>query len=169
MAKRSVLKPNKSFRENARLLLPVLLDDFLSRKDRIVGHPRLKNDFHKMRLAGKTLRYAMEVFQAAFGDEFSGCLDDVKQLLDVMGQVTDCDVNVPVLRLHLREMRSFNRVTASQHDAIRTKALTDLIHIQQTRRTELFNEACASIERLGAEDFRQRLIRSMSAVSATKE
>jgi hypothetical protein len=164
MATTSGLKPNKNFRENARLLLPVLFDDFLSYRDRVVPHPRLKDDLHKMRNGGKILRYAMEFFEEAFDDEFSSCLKEVKQLLDLMGQVHDCDVNIPALNIQLREIRSFNRATLNPKDRIRTKALIDLIRAEQQRRLAMFNGACVVIARWEAENFRQRVVQSMSRV-----
>ena len=164
MANKVALKPNKSFRENARLLLPVLFDDFLSNRIRVVSHPRLKTDLHKMRIAGKTLRYAMEFFDDAFDDEFSLCLREVKHLLDLMGQVHDCDVHIPVLHIQLREIRSFNRATVNPKDRIRTKALADLIRAEQNRRVTMFNDACAVIERWVIENFKQRVVQSMNTV-----
>ena len=164
MATTSGLKPNKNFRENARLLLPVLVDDFFSHRDRVVSHPRLKDDLHKMRNAGKILRYAMEFFEEAFDDEFSSCLKEVKQLLDLMGQVHDCDVNVPALNIQLREIRSFNRATLNPKDRIRTKALVDLIRAEQQRRLAMFNDSCVVIARWDTENFKQRVVQSMIKV-----
>ena len=164
MGTKAALKPNKSFRENARLLLPVLFDDFLSYKNRVVTHPRLKDDLHKMRNAGKILRYAMEFFEDAFDEEFSLCLKEVKRLLDLMGEVHDCDVNIPALNIQLREIRSFNRATADPNDRIRTKALADLIRAEQNRRGAVFNETCAVVERWVVENFRERVVQSMNKV-----
>ncbi len=164
MATNAVLKPNKSFRENARLLLPVLFDDFFSHRDRVVTHPRLKDDLHRMRNSGKILRYAMEFFEEAFDDEFSACLREVKHLLDLMGQVHDCDVNIPALNIQLREIRSFNRATVNPNDRIRTKALVALIHGEQQRRGAMFNETCAVVERWGIENFKQRIVQSINKV-----
>lgn len=164
MAKKVYLKPNKSLRDNATMLVPYLLEDFLSHRDRVVAHPRLKRDFHKMRVAGKTLRYAMEVFESGFDDQFASCLGEVKQLLDVMGNVHDCDVCIPALQNHLREIRSFNRVTANPKDRIRTKAVTGLIHAQQTRRKSMYSDACSVIDGWIAGNFGQRIIQSMNKV-----
>jgi hypothetical protein len=164
MAPTAGLKPNKNFRENARLLLPLLFDDFLSYRDRVVTHPRLKDDLHKMRNAGKVLRYAMEFFEDAFDDEFSLCLREVKQLLDLMGQVHDCDVNIPALNIQLREIRSFNRATANPKDRIRTRALVNLVHAAQMRRVTMFNDACVVTARWDTENFKQRIVQSMSKV-----
>lgn len=161
MAHHAVLKPNRSFSENARLLVPVLFDEFLLHKDRVVSHPRLKKDLHRMRIAGKTLRYAMEIFGDAFEDEFSACLEEVKQLLDVMGNVHDCDVNIPRLQTQLHEIRSFNRVTPSPKDRIRTTALVNLISEQQKVRTAMFNDLCTVIQLWTDNNFKQRIVESM--------
>ncbi len=161
MAHDAVLKPNRSFSENGRSLVPVLFDDFLSRKDRVVSHPRLKKDLHRMRIAGKTLRYAMEIFGYAFEVEFSECLQEVKQLLDVMGNVHDCDVNIPRLQMQLREIRSFNRVTPNPKDRIRTTALVNLISEQLKLRTAMFNDLCVVVQRWTDNNFKQRIIESM--------
>jgi hypothetical protein len=95
MSKRWRIKPNKNLRENARMVVPLMMDDFLSHKGRVISHPRLKLDLHRMRLAGKTLRYAMEAFSPGFDVQFSSSLEELKQLLDTMGRIHDCDVNIP--------------------------------------------------------------------------
>ena len=167
MTQHSVLKPSRSFSENARLLVPVLLDDFLSRHGRVLSHPRLKADFHKMRIAGKTLRYAMEVFAEVLDDEFGSCLQEVKQLLTTMGAVHDCDVNIPRVQTQLREIRSFNRGTPNPEDRITTTALVGLIAMQHKLRSEKFNEACAVIGRWIDGGFRDRVVRSMNPPTAS--
>ena len=167
MTQNSVLKPNRSFIENARLLVPVLLDDFLSLHGRVVSHPRLKADFHKMRIAGKTLRYAMEIFAEVFDDEFDSCLQEVKQLLAMMGAVHDCDVNIPRLQTQLREIRSFNSGMSNPEDRIRSTALVRLIEMQHRLRNEKFNEACAVIGRWLGEGFRDRIVQSMGSTTTS--
>jgi len=162
MAASAGVKPNKTFRENARVLVPSLFDEFFSYRNRVVAHPRLKDDLHKMRNAGKVLRYAMEFFEDAFDAEFSLCLKTVKQLLDVMGQVHDCDVNIPALGTQLKEIRAFNRATPNPDDRIRTKALVDLIRAEQHRRDTMFADACAMIAGWETENFRLRIIQSMN-------
>ena len=162
MAKRAVIKPNKSLRDNARILVPHLLERFLSLKVRVIAHPRLKKDFHAMRIAGKTLRYAMEVFEAGFGEEFAACLDDVKRLLETMGRVHDCDMSIPTLQTHLREIRSFNRVTANAGDRMRTRAITELIRAQQACRHSEYTRTCAIIEEWSAKNFTETVNRAMT-------
>lgn len=155
------IKPGKSFRENARLALPAMLDDMTARKDRVVQHPRLKNELHQMRIDGKPLRYAMEIFEPAFGVEYKACFEEVKRVLEVMGEVHDCDVAVPALLSHLREMRLFNGAMPHRRDAIATKAVRALIKKKRQERDLLFAEMCGILERWTKEDFKGKLIQSM--------
>jgi CHAD domain-containing protein len=115
-----------------------------------------------MRLAGKTLRYAMEVFQYGFGPEFGSCLEEVKELLDTMGSVHDCDVNVPRLQDHLREVRLFNRSTTNAHDRIPTGATIRLIREQTDLRDSLFEKMSITIEQWTRKNFTGKVVRSMS-------
>jgi len=161
MAKRWRIKPNKNLRDNARLVVPLMLDDFFLRKVRVLGHPRLKNELHRMRLAGKTLRYAMEVFAPAFGDDFEGCLEEVKRLLDTMGKIHDCDVHIPKLQASLRETRIFNRSTVAADDKVPTGSMVGLIREQQACRRSLFLEMTGMIEQWSRENFKGKVINSM--------
>ena len=161
MTKRWRIKPNKNLRENARLVVPMMIDDLLARNNRVVAHPRLKEELHRMRLSGKTLRYAMEVFEPAFGEEFGSCLEEVKRLLDAMGKIHDCDVNVPGLQTHLREMRLFNRATTNPGDRVSTGAIVKLIREQFAVRRSLFEEMSSILEQWSRENFKGKVLQSM--------
>ncbi len=169
MPKRWRIKPNRNLRENARLVVPLMIDDFLSHRDRVINHPRLKHDLHRMRLAGKTLRYAMEVFEPGFQTEFSACLENVKQLLDAMGKIHDCDINIPRLRGFLRELRLFNRLRDEVHDRIATSAFNQLIREQSALRRALFAEMTSIVERWDRENFKVTLLRSMESDKTVKD
>jgi len=163
------IKPGRSLRENARLVIPVMIDNFLSHRDRVHGHPRLKHDLHQMRLEGKRLRYAMETFEPAFNAEFSTCLETLKQLLDTMGSIHDCDVNIPRLQAYLREIRLFNRACKSAQGRISTPALFRLIREKTAARNELFSIMTQTLERWEREQFRDALLRSMDIETFGKE
>jgi CHAD domain-containing protein len=165
MAKRWHIKPNRNLRENARLVIPIMIDEFLARSDRVVHHPRLNLELHRMRLAGKTLRYAMEVFHPAFGDEFETCLEEVKRLLDAMGRIHDCDVNVPRLQAHVREVRMFNRTATTPRDKVSTGSMVQLIQEQRTLRQTLFQEMTAILEQWSRENFKGKVVQSMMVSS----
>jgi CHAD domain-containing protein len=169
MAKRWRIRPGKSLRENAQLIVPLMVDRFLSFKERVIGHPRLKQDLHRMRLAGKSLRYAMEVFEPGFPGEFSSCLESVKQLLDMMGSIHDCDVNIPRLQGYLKEIRVFNRLSRDTHSRISTVALTTLIREQSAQRRALFAQMSAHLEQWERDSFTNALLESMNSANLVKE
>jgi CHAD domain-containing protein len=159
MAHRRFVKPNKTFRENGRFIVPVLYDEFMMSKERVVGHPRLKTELHRMRLKGKTLRYSMEIFSHAFGDEFVACFGEVKSLLGVFGKIHDCDVNIPKLEAHLHTIRLFNRLT-EEHRRISTAGIRRAIADQKQIRRALFADMETNIERWSSTDFRTKIILS---------
>jgi CHAD domain-containing protein len=161
MPKRLRVKPNKNLRENAQSVVPLMIDDFLARKDRVVTHPRLRDELHRMRLSGKPLRYAMEVFEPAFGEEFEACLEELRRLLDAMGEIHDCDVNVPRLQAHLRAMRLLNHATANTNDRISTGAMVKLIREQLATRRSLFEEMSSILDRWSRENFKGKVLQSM--------
>jgi len=161
MAKRLRVKPNRNLRENAQLLVPIMFDVFLSQKDRVVAHPVLKNELHRMRVDGKTLRYAMEVFAPAFGEEFVSCLREVKGLLDVMGKIHDCDVNIPKLQTHVQEMRLFNRSVHTAAAKISTTSMVRLIREQKDFRNSLFEEMKRILAGWGENNFKGKVLQSM--------
>lgn len=169
MPKHWRIRPNKNLRENARLLVPLMIDDFLSHKGRVISHPRLKQDLHRMRLSGKTLRYAMEVFEPGFRAEFTSCLEDVKQLLETMGHIHDCDVNIPRLQAFLREIRLFNRLRDSREDRISTSALSRIIREQTTLRRSSFAEMTSILERWERDNFKDALLQSMTSDKLVKD
>jgi CHAD domain-containing protein len=165
MAKRWRVKPNRNLRENARLVVPMMMDEFLAHKDRVLTHPRLKLELHRMRLRGKTLRYAMEVFDATFGDEFKACLEEVKHLLDTMGKIHDYDVNIPKLKVQVQEVRLFNRGVTIAADRISTGAMVKFIHEQNGVRQGLFQEMTTILERWHRDNFKGKVLQSMMVPS----
>ena len=162
MARRFSLNPNKSFRENASLVIPVLIANFLSHTNRVAAHPRLKTELHRMRLEGKPLRYAMEVFEPAFGKDFTSFLEEVKRLLDIMGNVHDCDINIPKLQAHLHEVQLYNKIASRAQDKIRTGALTRLIREQHAYRRSLFQEMTGILEQWAHDGFESNLAMTMA-------
>jgi len=146
------------------LIIPALLANFLSHTNRVSAHPRLKTELHRMRLEGKPLRYAMEIFEPAFGEDFTSCLEEVKRLLDIMGSVHDCDVNIPKLQVHLHEVQLYNKLAARAQDKIRTGALTRLIRERHAYRRSLFQEMTGILEQWMHDSFESKLAMAMAIV-----
>src|SRR5512138_3320522 len=112
------VKKKLSFRENTQAILPLIYDNFMSYKERVVNHPRLKYELHRMRITGKPLRYAMEYAESAFGDEFKKCMNEVKDIIDLMGEIHDADVIIPELHTHLKEIRHYNRTLPNREERL---------------------------------------------------
>lgn len=165
MKKLYPVKKKLSFRENVQTILPLIYDDFMSYKDRVVNHPRLKHELHRMRISGKPLRYAMEYTESAFGNEFKKCLNEVKDITELMGEIHDADVTIPELFSHLKEIRHYNRTLVNREDKLSTNAIIKLIRELKEKRSAMFDQLCQTIISWLNEDFRTRLIASMNAPS----
>lgn len=160
--KTKVFRINKkeSLKENLRHILPLMYDDFFFWKRSVSGYPLRKTQLHEMRKAGKPLRYAMELGEYCFGADFSKCLDELKQALDLMGDIHDADVMIPDLTSHMNEIRVFNRTIISTAERIPTKPLRDNINDLRNTRRELFGELCTLLDKWETSSFRNRIISS---------
>ena len=157
------IKKKLSFRENIQIILPLIFDDFMSYKDRVVNHPRLKGELHRMRITGKPLRYAMEYAVPAFGEDFKKSLAEVKNIIELMGEIHDADVLIPELHTHLKEIRRYNSTLANREERLTTNGILKLIRETKEKRKTMFEELCVIIIKCINEDFRTGLIASMNA------
>lgn len=142
----------------ARKIVHALLEKFLSHHPGVRSHPDSAELLHAMRIEGKRVRYGMENFAAAFGDEYAGCLEEVKALLDLMGTIHDCDVNIP------RVARRIERARRAGRDAGALSGFSEELALLRTR---LFAEMAGSLARWEETDMTGRIARSMT--EATQE
>jgi CHAD domain-containing protein len=161
------VKKKLSFRENIQIIIPLIYDNFMSYKDRVVNHPRLKRELHRMRITGKPLRYAMEYAVPAFGEDFKNCLTEVKNIIELMGEIHDADVLIPELHTHLKEIRRYNKTLANREERLTTNGILKLIRETKEKRKTMFDELCGIIIQWINEDFRTKLIASMNAPTYT--
>ena len=94
------LDPDKRLRPNARRILAVRIDEVYS-YDGLVADPANITELHDMRIACKRLRYLLEIFAIAFDDDLEPFIDGVRELQDLLGDIHDCDVQIPMLEDHL--------------------------------------------------------------------
>ena len=95
------LDPDRRLRPNARRILAVRIDEVYS-YDGVVADPANVTELHDMRIACKRLRYLLEIFahrlrrrpRALHRPRCSG-------LQDLLGDIHDCDVQIPMLEDHL--------------------------------------------------------------------
>ncbi len=62
-----------------------------------IEQPEKIAELHAMRIAGKHLRYTMEIFAPLYPDEFKDPLQTLRKAQDMLGEVHDCDVWVAFL------------------------------------------------------------------------
>ncbi len=156
-----------------------------------VTHPGHVRELHDMRIAFKRLRYLLEIFQIGFPTDLDPFIDEVKAMQDLLGDIHDRDVQVPMLHDHLERLaerdaaaaRALLRETGqagqrsraqrdiaferfrAQLDAAGTASERPGIEALLSRRTAerdaLYERFLTEWRRLGAERFRRRLERAL--------
>lgn len=156
------VKKEESLKENLKQIIPLMFDDFILLKDTVVNFPMRKNILHRMRIAGKPLRYAMELGEYCFGDDFKKCLEEVKDVIELMGEIHDADVLVPELNLHVKEIRLFNQTIPDFKQRLSTKAVRIIADQQKEYRRKLYSSLCEKLIQWQKSGFRTRLIKAVS-------
>ena len=164
MIKKKSFRINKkeSLKENLRHVIPQMYDDFFSWKKSVTGYPLRKTQLHEMRKAGKPLRYAMELGEYCFGADFTKCLDELKQALDLMGDIHDADVMIPDISLHMKEIRMFNNTIKDNDLRISTRQLrASVLKLREQRRSE-YAALSEKLKLWGETNFRARIVTAMN-------
>lgn len=94
------LDPDRRLRPNARKVLAVRIAEVYA-FDGLVADPANVRELHDLRIACKRLRYLLEIFAIAFDADLEPFIDEVKNLQDLLGDIHDCDVQIPMLEEHL--------------------------------------------------------------------
>jgi CHAD domain len=179
------LDPDDRLLPNARRLLAVRIDEVYS-YDGPVRDPANITQLHDMRIACKRLRYVMEIFGIAFDSDLEPELDQIKELQDLLGDIHDCDVQVPMLEAHLawltsREAGAARRLVTETAETVTAAGASEeefrafqhrlevgrrgaerlgvhaLIGRRRRERNELYARFIGEWERMAQEDFRDRL------------
>jgi CHAD domain-containing protein len=161
MKKRYNINTSVSLKENLITVIPKMYDEFISYAEIVKNFPKRKTELHEMRKAGKPLRYAMELGEYCFNSEFSSALNDIKFSLDLMGDIHDIDVIIPILLNHLYEIRQFNKLLTDKEQMLSTKQIRDYILHLRNERNLLFSKLCSLLSKWQECDFRFKLIMMM--------
>ena len=94
------LDPDRRLRPNARRILAVRIDEVYS-YDGLVADPSNVTELHDMRIACKRLRYLLEIFADRVRRRPRALHRRGQGLQDLLGDIHDCDVQIPMLEDHL--------------------------------------------------------------------
>ena len=73
--------------------------------ERAVTDPGAAGELHDMRIAAKRLRYVLEVSEPVLGTAATAGAKRAKRLQDVLGELHDCDVHLPLVEAHIDRLR----------------------------------------------------------------
>lgn len=155
------VKKKLSLRENLQVILPLMYDDLMFFKPDVVTKPLAKNTLHRMRITGKPLRYAMEIGEYAFGEEFAKCYTEVKNAVELMGEIHDADIMIPEMSSQVKEVRLFNQTIPVFKERILTKGLRKIIEELKDKRREMYSQLCETLNEWERTNFRRKLLISM--------
>ena len=123
--------------DNLALMLHIRLAEMLHFA-RHIEDPLRVAELHNMRIAAKRLRYTMELFLpyvgGANGKALAGLLDRTKKIQEMIGEIHDRDVRIPLILDYVHkheskrpEIRSGLLALTEREQAERARIYTDLI------------------------------------------
>ena len=129
--KNSIREP---LRKHLSKAIPELMNDFIRYKNDVTDYPLRKTLLHEMRKKGKPLRYSLELGEYCF-KSIGEILEEIKDTIELMGEIHDTDVMIPELITCLKEIRILNNTVTDIGKRISTKQIRDIIrHLREERR-----------------------------------
>jgi len=98
------LDPRTTLAENAARIVMVRVGELRSFAPGALD-PAESEMQHDMRIAAKRLRYVLEATGFCFGRQAATALHRAKEVQDLLGEIHDCDVMLPRVHEHRRELR----------------------------------------------------------------
>jgi hypothetical protein len=97
------LEPAEPLADNAERIVRVRLDEMCGFMPQ-AADPSEVVALHDMRIAAKRLRYILEITAPIFGDYASTAVRLTKDVQDLLGEIHDCDVQIPEVQAFLDEL-----------------------------------------------------------------
>jgi CHAD domain-containing protein len=163
------LDPEAPLADNAERIVRVRLDELTSFMPK-ASDPEEIVALHDMRIAAKRLRYVLEVTGSCFGPYAANAVKQAKDLQDLLGEIHDCDVQLPEVAAFLGELveEDVAAAGASPSDLARTpnrRAYAGLVALQvhlRARRRALFADFLEMWRDLERKGFSARLAFALS-------
>jgi CHAD domain-containing protein len=161
------LDPDGPFHENAARIVRTRLDELYA-FDPAIRDPSNVTELHDMRIAAKRLRYVLEIVGFAFGPPGKQLQKEATWLQEVLGEVHDCDVLIPLVDEHVASLRDVDRdhllayggepaALATSPNRTRYRGLEGLVAFLEARRQLRYAEFVEHWDRLLASQFRDRV------------
>lgn len=99
-----------SFRYNARIFIPGLIERVYSYIPAILQNKENENLLHKLRIKAKPLRYTLELYQNYFGNYFRSFVKEIRNFVETAGSVHDIDVIIEELKNFIKKLNSYNEI-----------------------------------------------------------
>jgi len=115
-------------------------------------HPYAINELHRLRIAGKHLRYAMELFSEAFGEKLTPFAVQVAEMQGHLGDLHDCDLWIEDMSTRLTEGKRKKRQMNPQRSAA-----TWLLAEFTKKRTKAYRAALGLWSQWETDDFVETL------------
>ena len=165
------VKPLRSYRENARIILPQKVEEVYIWEPFIRDAAR-REELHNMRISIKRLRYTMELFRLVYRSpkmhagevtvaddkRFTEFLKVIVDLQEILGDIHDCDVVLEVL---------IDYETQSKQGAIAPGIAKLITQTRETRNAD-YKTFLEKWEHLSAIGFKQNLLSFFGAARKPK-
>ncbi|HEX3557590.1 MAG TPA: CHAD domain-containing protein [Pyrinomonadaceae bacterium] len=148
-----------SFRDVGRQVIVRSWDELRSRGADIY-RPLKSRRLHRLRIASKRLRYALELFAACYGEALKGLARELAQLQTALGELHDCDEWVEEFGQYLSASKGADdsrRADAGELAALRREAAFALLEHFASKRAEHYAEALGIWRGWERDDFGSRL------------
>jgi CHAD domain-containing protein len=122
----------KSFRDAGREIILKSLEEFLKLGESLY-RPFEVEPLHRMRIAAKRLRYALELFSACWGEPLHAFASEVAKMQGALGDLHDSDVWIADFGKRLTRGEGSAEVNAPAPDPTRLAAVWLLEHFMKER------------------------------------